>query len=364
MTLAPEGRLKVVLEIRQRQVSRVDIHSSRPQLAQRLLVGQTPEAAAARVARLFSLCGQAQGLAVQWACAAAQGCLPDPATESRARTRVLVELAREHLWHLLLHWPLQTGQAPDMASLARLRQASLTPATFPDFLAEFLDQTVYGCPARQVLGSGLAGFDAWCRAGDTLPARLFSALGSEAGPDAIERTWLPPLAGFDQAALASLGLTALNTPGYCAQPLWQGHCAETGALARSGDQPLVQSWLAAGRRLAGARLLARLAELAQVPDWLRGDGTALLRGLALGENTGLTAVETSRGLLIHVVRMADGLVGEYRIVAPTEWNFHPEGALAQALRGAPADGHLEARARFEILALDPCVEYALELRDA
>jgi Ni,Fe-hydrogenase I large subunit len=47
----------------------------------------------------------------------------------------------------------------------------------------------------------------------------------------------------------------------------------------------------------------------------------------------------ARGLLLHWVQLdAQGRVDAYQVVAPTEWNFHPDGALAQALmRLSPQD---------------------------
>jgi Ni,Fe-hydrogenase I large subunit len=80
----------------------------------------------------------------------------------------------------------------------------------------------------------------------------------------------------------------------------------------------------------------------------------------------LAVVRTARGLLMHHVRLAAETVQEYEIVAPTEWNFHPEGAFAQDLRGLVEleAGHLQQMAHIEALSLDPCVEYEVEMRDA
>jgi Ni,Fe-hydrogenase I large subunit len=48
-----------------------------------------------------------------------------------------------------------------------------------------------------------------------------------------------------------------------------------------------------------------------------------------------------------------GCVADYRVLAPTEWNFHPEGTLAGALTALPSHDGVSA----EILsaAFDPCV---------
>ncbi len=54
------------------------------------------------------------------------------------------------------------------------------------------------------------------------------------------------------------------------------------------------------------------------------------------------------------------------VVAPTEWNFHPQGALREGLLGMAAHdaATLESAARRLVLALDPCVEYEIGIRRA
>jgi len=62
----------------------------------------------------------------------------------------------------------------------------------------------------------------------------------------------------------------------------------------------------------------------------------------------------ARGLLLHWVKVdAAGAVQDYRVLAPTEWNFHPQGALAQAVAALPAEAVTTARTL--AAAYDPCV---------
>jgi Ni,Fe-hydrogenase I large subunit len=77
-------------------------------------------------------------------------------------------------------------------------------------------------------------------------------------------------------------------------------------------------------------------------------------------------VQTARGLLLHRVRLAKGRVAHYQIVAPTEWNFHPDGALVRALRRMVTDDRatLEQATRLAVQALDPCVGFRIEVGDA
>jgi hypothetical protein len=334
------------------------------------MAGRTPDGAAELAGLVFSLCGRAQRVAAEAAGAAALGLTADSARRQGQTARVLLEIAQEHAWRLLLDWPGQQGQAPDAASLVRLRQAAADPGRFGAVLTELVETVLLGEPAPTWLGRDLAGLDAWRRAGGTPTARLFGGLGE--GPDLgiAMAPLLPSLADLSDAQVADLGRRALGAPGFCAQPAWQGGPAETGALARVGAEPLVASWLGQRGRGAGARLLARLVELALLPGWVAAwaadGGPEVVRAWQLGDNTGLAGVETARGLLLHTVRLEAGLVADYRILAPTEWNFHPRGPLHQGLSGLGPESEcdLEAQARLIAQSLDPCVALSLDLTHA
>jgi len=110
------------------------------------------------------------------------------------------------------------------------------------------------------------------------------------------------------------------------------------------------------------RLTSRWLELVEIAA--RGatatDGGPLLAAgsLALARGEGIAWCEMARGLLFHWVRLdADGAVRDYRVLAPTEWNFHPAGALAsEVARLDPAD---TAAAGALAAAFDPCVACAI-----
>lgn len=376
-----EGRIDIHLQRHGDAPATVAIHSTRPQLAQRLLAGRTPEEAAQLTGLIFSLCGKAQRVACEAACEAAMGIHPDPAASRARATAVWLELAQEHAWRLLLDWPQQQGLPPDQASQLRLRQSAADPARFAETLDELLRTTLLGEPADAWLARDLAGFDAWRQAGATATARLFAGLGegAEIGNDLdsgiSEVDLLPPLGNMEAGEARELARRALETPAFCGQPTWHDAPAETGALARMAEQPLLAAWIKQRGRGAGARLLARLLELACSAGILAGSfcqpktagkdaGATWVRAWPLGDNAGLAGVETSRGLLLHAVRLLDGKVAEYRIVAPTEWNFHPAGPLFQALSGLAAGDDLAARARLVAQSLDPCVAFAIELSEA
>jgi len=86
------------------------------------------------------------------------------------------------------------------------------------------------------------------------------------------------------------------------------------------------------------------------------------------ENSGIAQVEAARGRLIHRVELAfkkdDKIsIANYQIVAPTEWNFHPEGLINKSLLNikAPNKKEHEQLARLMINAIDPCVAFKLSI---
>jgi Ni,Fe-hydrogenase I large subunit len=111
-------------------------------------------------------------------------------------------------------------------------------------------------------------------------------------------------------------------------------------------------------------LSARWLELVEIavadPDTASQGPVPLLAmgSLDLGQGQALAWCEMARGLLLHWVQLdQQGAVQDYRVLAPTDWNFHPDGALAQALAAlAPGD---TAAARTLAAAFDPCVAFTV-----
>jgi len=129
--------------------------------------------------------------------------------------------------------------------------------------------------------------------------------------------------------------------------------------------------LARRGRCAGLRVFARLMELARLGGRMRDLSNGLndapwLRVARDAAGAGLAAVEMARGVLIHRAELDGDTVRRYRIVAPTEWNFHPQGAYMRGLAGQPAADEAAARQAAALLAhaLDPCVAYDLRIRHA
>lgn len=140
-------------------------------------------------------------------------------------------------------------------------------------------------------------------------------------------------------------------PAFAAMPHDRGRPLETGALAQAQHRPLLQDIL----RCRPLRLLARL--IARLVDLLDS-----MPARSRIEYDGIGVVQMARGMLLHQVRMEARRIAEYLIVAPTEWNFHPQGALSGliGLQERNRTRLMETASLFA-LSLDPCVEFEIEV---
>jgi hypothetical protein len=372
----PEGAIVVRLACAEGRVRQAGVASSRTGLPPRLVRGKRAPDVQRLVPLLFSVCNRAQGAASAAAIAAAQGRSAAAGDPARQTLEVMLETLQETVWRLLIDWPRALDEATVVAPVALLRHACSTVVddgvTLDALLAvadSVLVEHVYGVPPEAWLAAtNAAVLDKWIERGPTQPARLLRRMRDEAPGLGLSEVALMPDATLDNLSRALLAEMEVD-PDYTRFPRWAGMPAETGALARQANAPLVADVLAREGRTAAARFVARLVELAQLMRDLRarsGGRIAPVRGHALAAGVGIGLAETARGLLLHRVTIDGGLVVDYRIVAPTEWNFHPAGPLPQGLRGRPATdrAQLEREARTVVQSLDPCVACTVEIADA
>jgi len=383
--MALEGELIVRLACDARRVRQVAVRSSRPMIAARVLTGKTAVDAAAVVPKLFSICGGAQGTAAAAALAAAGATGREFEFGSRER-EVMLEALQDTFWHLLIDWPNTMGTAPCATAVAaaRFQIASSMRATdgtprlndatamreLGVSLSAIAAQAIFGMPpaAWQQL-SGVEALQAWCARRETVPAILLGHVLTDWPALGRSATTLMPPSQSD--TLLRVIVPALrNEPEFSRAPNWAGEPVETGGLARMREDPLVQAVQHRFGNAVVTRLVARLAELVRLLRELLGPEpqTAVprrVRSVALGTGEGLAAVETARGLLLHRARLQEHCVVDYQIVAPTEWNFHPDGPFVRLLLGARIGAGIKVRRRVERLAFvfDPCVGVGAEIRE-
>ena len=362
-----EGELQVRLRLKAGRITAVAIGSSRPDIAQTLLQGRHADDVLAAVPRLFSVCAASQATASRLAIAAARGTTPDAGLLAQAEADVAAETVRESAWQALLHMPRWMGASPRAEDQAAARAAmawrDAATADADPSAGEIIASAVFGCSASAWLGlPSLSAIAGWAAAGPSASARFMHRLAA-AGADDPDAPATPLLPSPQRLGLAALAAQACADPSFSRQPIWQGRPAETGALARLQDDPVIGQGAPPAPSRLWARHAARLRELALL---LAGHGRPNLGALAMAPGSAVAWVDNARGLLVHHVRLDGEAVQAYRIIAPTEWNFHPQGALATALQGAPAANAEAARqlALRLIHSLDPCVNCQVDVDHA
>jgi len=362
--VAAEGEIRVRIVWDGRDVRNVEIDSTRPHVAGRVLAGQHARAAAQTVPLLFSICRRSQAIASALACATAQGMEPT-ADQLRAHARVVtMEMVEEYSWRALIDWPHALGGPANLRALADIRHAlDAANHEIPAAARALVEQHVFGMPAAEWLfAQDLQGLDRWLRRGDTPAARLLAGVRRAQPSFGASEVALMPCSRRD-TLLRDVGAAVGHDENFARTPQWNGQPAETGALARLCQDTLVSDLVKRFGRSALARFAARLRELAAL---LTDATTPALGGMVLGLGRGLGWVENARGLLVHYVALDGERIETYRIVAPTEWNFHPRGALARGLEAtqAQSESDLKRRAMLLVQSLDPCVAANVEVRHA
>ncbi len=376
----PEGLIEISYQVVAGRFAAVTVDNRRRLFGDGFLRGKAVEMVPAMVGRLFSVCRTAQGLGALQAVETALG-RPAPSAHRRARTFLIqAETFLEHAGRICLDWTSMLGEAPAVAVFKEVRKAlgGLERSFYPgdDWLvpgggrlqidaaavqaglaaaAAFLRQTALGEPSGNERDWAV-----WAGRGDSLGQRLAARLLADdlAG---FARSDAVPLPAFPEGERPPAGWRA--TAGELPFPLGgDRRFFLTGALARQWRQPSI----AALRSSYGNGLLphvaARLVEMAGLLREMQGFEGASRdddRSPTAAAGEAMAVIEAARGRLVHAIALDGGRVGDYRIWAPTEWNFHPQGALVRGLMGSPAGEDAEGRVRHLTVALDPCVAYRI-----
>ena len=333
-----------------------------------LLRGQRGAQVSARLGSIFTLCSHAHRRTADLALAAAQTAMP---ITPPAPVLLALETARDHLRSVALDWPQRLPDAvPGAPALDWLRGCPLPLVTARPVsdaavawqtlaaLRSWLEDRVLDQDATQWLVDQRApdALACWCQAhADRLPtARCLSVwwpLSHALRPMLRSLDLLDTDAQVQRAQLQPVAQMMATDVDFVQHPTWLGQCAETGAWSRLRHRsaPLQQ-------HSAWTRLSARWIEFIEIAAATPDSATPLLASgaLHLAPGQALAWCEMARGLLLHWVQLdGGGAVQDYRVLAPTEWNFHPDGALAKAL--AALAPHDTAAARALAAAFDPCV---------
>lgn len=342
-----------------------------------LLRGQPGHFVVNLLGNLLTLCAHAQRRTARLALWSAERQVRASA-EPGATVLLQLETTRDHLRCMALDWPRRLEGSADSNSLrwldaCPLQLASPAHPPAPEVAAQHLERLqawleahILQMPVSVWLHTyrDPAAFAAWCNA----PAQRAKPLqcllawqttAQQLQPSARTLDLLDTDATRQDKHLQAVARDLQQSPEFAQLPHWEGACAETGVWSR-----LRHRQDAATPHTALDRLQARWLELLELARAGGNGGAPLLQygALPLGDGQAIAWCEMARGLLLHWVQL-DGQqrVQDYRVLAPTEWNFHPDGALAQVV--SQLERNDIGAANCLATAYDPCVEYRIHSQE-
>ncbi len=340
------------------------------------LAGRSASEIPGLLRRLFPLCGTAHTIAAVTAIETALGLALSPAQRAYRELMLLAEHASAVAWRLLIDWPPLLGAAADPGTYAAILRAAAPITAGAERLQRIGGATLR--PPRDEIAraaSSLAGMVVALFAEAAQPALSFDELetalhnGTSVPARMIEqaRLHLPAHYGrHDRALFVSaesdwFAARLADTPAFSQAPTVDGSPAEVGPLAAL-RHPLVGQALAHWGQGLATRLLAAALDAPVVAGRLRDAAEQLLDDDpgevdTMGSGRGAGVVETARGPLAYWVEVDGGRALRLRSVAPTEWNFHPDGPFRAALDAAPHIADPVAGARLLAASFDPCVPF-------
>jgi len=392
-----EGHIAIQLQANNNEHEKVNIHSTRPVHAAKILIGKTPKQALSVVPLLFSVCGVAQSRASLSAIQQALGESQNIKAEQARDLIVLSETAKEHCLRIFMDWPqlfelkINTQALPYLSQLIASFKATLfeqgdafslssqcisQPNKTNDLIStldDYLVQHVFHCPLQQWLDfNSIDALREWAEKDQHMGAAAFSL------QHICENSWpsqghssCNPLPSLNIKQLLEM-LSSQKAKQFIEQPSWQGQHYETNSLSRQIKHPLIQLLHTEFDYGLITRWTARLVELALIPQQMR-DLYQKIQTQSAGTETsteklGIAQVEAARGRLIHRVELTaekndNVTISNYQIVAPTEWNFHPKGLIKKSLINIKVHNKKEHEqlAHLMINAIDPCVAYKLSV---
>ena len=361
------------------------ITSSRPMHATQLFEGKTIEQVLQMLPLLFNICANAQAVTAVRAIESALKLPSNELIESQREALVAIESLREQSLQVLMQWPSFIGESLNNGALSDIVQS------LNNLILSFEPKQLLRCGADKVNPisdkqkllwvhcqaqlntiifnsdhevwhqNNLDKIEQWAQTPQTLAARFINWLNQQSWKDAgrSDIKLLPEINDGELVLRMKEGQQQ-----FTAQPDWKTSCFEASWFNSQQDHPVIkQLYNRAGNGIY-TRSIARLMEIATLMNTLQDVfHSDTLIATNASSIAGLANTNAARGRLSHYVELQNRRVTQFSILAPTEWNFHPQGVAAEGLRQLQQDdlSTLQLQADLLIHAIDPCVGYRLHI---
>ncbi len=353
----------------------VRIHSDRRTDIARILIGKKPQDAINILPAIFSICACAH------ASAATLACQPYELEENQDLADYLIvqcENAREFLMRIFTSWGDRIGFGHDkipyhivlglvekmqIATTAQTKASASAIRQVADELDNFLKSYIFKMETQDWLTiKDDARLARWAEDTHTVAAgfilQLYKKNWQSIGSS--QTRFLPeiPLVELSDRMLSNDGERFVN------QPDWHGETFETGPFARNQDHRLIQNLVTKYGSGLLTRQVARLVELSKIPSRIKENLEQDQYQNSSKKVSGTGQVETARGQLTHTTKISDGKIADYKILAPTEWNFHTRGVVHDALENLQSESTAETEklAGMIVESIDPCVDFEVRVQ--
>jgi hypothetical protein len=325
--------------------AQVLVRQNRPQVTQSLR-GVPINEALRIVPSLLPVCGVAQAIAASRASSAARQRAFSQDQLANQANALWREQALAAVWRLTIDWPDLLQQPRDLKTLKRARQSSSDAE-----LANILKQLLPGLEAISTVEQLLdwSTRESGCAA--TLARRAREA-GASQPDDPRSLCSGEELQGRARRALTQAHYDSCKPQ---AEPTTTGPLA----MARSG---LVRQLRTQLGNSSLTRLLAMIIDSQLIAETLANAPASETAGgqREIVPGTGLGWATTARGPVFHQIALdEDQSVADWRVLAPTDWHFTPQGPLVKALTRVLHDGESEECRRLTVASFDPCAPWTL-----
>ncbi len=359
------GSVTISVSLARDAVCAVEVKSVRPPALARLFEGRAPSEAPRLAGQIFSLCGFAQATASRLALAKASGESVSGEARVFAAAGLLAERIFETLRPLVMQWPGKLTATAQASAGQHLREALKASRTIISMAESGWESPRVLADARDALRQSASAIGVPASGAEPTKGSLLETITQDLTRDDIfPRRPVEALEGQDDDEVVGLLVKAET---YAQRPSLSGRIIETGPYSRMRQRQATDAGRALSTRLS-ARIADLSASLSQLDAITEGRAVELdglmCDGVASGHGYG--AVECARGRLYHAARLgSDGLIAQYRILAPTEWNFHPAGPFVETLLSSRIGAGDMARLRIAKLAalFDPCVAFDITVKE-
>jgi len=389
------GELNITLNTSDAHNTRCQIISSRPLQASHVFIGKTIDETLTMIPLLFNICSKAQAVTAVRAIESAKQTPTTPQIESTREALIALESLREQSLRVAMDWPTFIGVAPESPLLSHIAMGisktmkSLEPnqalkyRAFPSqardrktqaqslqwkTFSETLSNGIFGSSTAAWQASDL---DEWANQEQTQAASFINWLSQQTWKNAGESS-ITQLPAIDDRALLTVLLAEQHQ--FTSEPAWNNQCHELSwfthkqydeqsNIAKNIAKSITKNTTLKGNGIF-SRMVARLLEIAHLMRVLDAFFIHQETLTAPTSNAkGLAHSHAARGRLSHYINVEDNTVKKLLILAPTEWNFHPQGVTKDSLCNLQADNENDLRQQAELLihAIDPCVGYKLNV---